>query len=115
LTGLNSTAFDNAARATQEVYGQFDREFEDGSLTTWDVNGSEDDGQGPELIASNRYFTPAPDAGCAKNTPFGLGIDPHNVLTHMLGQGKGPSSFVHTEDNQVKYYTSCVKTEGQRE
>jgi hypothetical protein len=79
------------------------------------VNGSEDDWQGPKLITSNQYFTPAPDTGCTKNAPFGLGVDPHNVLAHMLGHGKGPSSFVHTEDNQVKYYTSHVKTEGQQE
>lgn len=113
MTGLNSTLFDKAAQATQEIYGHFDREFEEGTLMTWGVKGPDD--EGPELVASNRYFTPVLDAGADKNTPFGLGVDSHGVLARMLGVGGGSSGVVHTEDNQVQYYNSYVELGGKRQ
>ena len=90
MTGLKSTLFNKVAQATQEIHSHFDREFEDGTLATWNINSSDDD-EGPELIASNRYFTPVLDTGGTKNMPFGQGVDPHGVLAHMLHSGSGPT------------------------
>ncbi|KAF8240180.1 hypothetical protein L208DRAFT_1234793, partial [Tricholoma matsutake] len=104
LTGLDSPVFEKAAQATQEIYGLFNREFEDGTLATWSLNELDDD-KGPDLITSNRYFTPVVDAGGAKNTPFKSGVDPHGVLAHMMGSGSGTTSFMHTEESQVQYYS----------
>lgn len=64
------------AQATQEIYGHFDREFDDGTLETWSLN-EVPDGDSPELIASNHYFTPVLDADGASPTPFGQGVDPN--------------------------------------
>ncbi|KAF8234627.1 hypothetical protein L208DRAFT_1260947 [Tricholoma matsutake] len=114
LTGLDSPVFEKAAQATQEIYGLFDREFEDGTLATWSLNEL-DDNRGPDLITSNCYFTPVVDAGGAKNTPFKSGVDPHGVLAHMMGSGSGTTSFVHTEESQVQYYSSYVKLQGKQE
>ena len=108
MTSLKSTLFNKAAQATQEIHSHFDREFEDGTLATWNLNGSDDD-EGPELIALNHYFTPVLDAGGTKNMPFGQGVDPHGVLAHMRHSGSGSNIFVHMEDNQVGYYNSHVE------
>ncbi|KAF8227048.1 hypothetical protein L208DRAFT_1298681 [Tricholoma matsutake] len=114
LTGLNSTMFDKAAQAMQEIYGHFYREFEDGTLVTWSLKGLDND-KGPELVVLNHYFTPTLDAGSDKHTPFGLGVDSNGVLACMLDGGGRSSTFVHTEDNQVHYHNSHVKLQGERE
>jgi len=57
---------------------------------------------------SNRYFTPAHDTSQQdEQVPFGMAIDPDHLLTVAMG-----NDFVHTEDNEVKYYKAHKNTQG---
>ncbi|KAF9522023.1 hypothetical protein CPB83DRAFT_737186, partial [Crepidotus variabilis] len=53
----------------------------------------------PSIDFGNRYFTPVTDAPMHTVIPFPCDVDPAGALG-AAGKGK----FVHTIDNQVKYY-----------
>ncbi|KAF8236765.1 hypothetical protein L208DRAFT_1250718 [Tricholoma matsutake] len=112
LTGLGSPTFSSALSAVKTIYDCFDRQFEEHTLDPW-TESEVADGIPESIDLSNRYFTPATEAGGMKDTPFLPGIDPKGILQSM-GQGDRTLSFVHTKDNQVHYFSTCRLNEGAR-
>jgi hypothetical protein len=109
LTGLGSATFTSALEAACEVYGYFDREFSEGILDSW--TSSEEQCFGfPCLDISNRYLTPVKEAN-GPEIAFQKGVDPCGILRGMA-IGDGTCAYVHTEENQVQYFSSCRNRNG---
>ena len=109
LTGLGSATFMSALEAANQVYGTFDRQFSEGILDCW--SSSEEECFGfPCLDISSRYLTPAKEAK-GQEIAFQKGVDPRGIL-HGMAIGDGTCSYVHTEDNQVQYFSSCRDRSG---
>ena len=96
--------------AANEIYGHFDRQFSEGTLDSW-VHSTVDDNDFPSLNLSNRYLTPTNEAHGLEAIPFDKGVDPRGILQNMT-KGDGLSTYVHTEDNQVQYFSTKIDTEG---
>lgn len=96
--------------AANEIYGHFDRQFTEGILDSWD-RSPVDDNDFPCISLSNRYLTPANEAHGLEATPFHKGVDPKGILQNMA-KGDGLTTHVHTEDNQVQYFSTKKDTEG---
>lgn len=111
LTGLGTATFTNALDAAHEIHQQFDRQFEEGVLERWSCSSA--DNASPCIDISNRYLTPAKEAGGTDETPFHKGVDPKGILQSMAN-GDGSISYMHTEDNQVRYFNMHRDTEGNR-
>ena len=96
--------------AANEIYGLFDRQFSEGILDSWD-RSPVDDNIFPCINLSNRYLTPANEAHGLEAIPFHKGVDPRGILQNMA-KGDGLTTHVHTEDNQVQYFSTKRDTEG---
>ncbi|RDB19734.1 hypothetical protein Hypma_013178 [Hypsizygus marmoreus] len=103
ISGLGTTTFEDALKSATEVFGAFDRNFREGELESWGPSVGGIDG----LEASNRYLTPRRDALGDVGIPFGPGVDPKNILLSMAGE-----DHIHTEDNEVLYYSRHEDKEG---
>jgi len=90
LTGLGTPTFEQAVDAAQEIYGLFDRSFEDGTLESWTTSTTQ-------------------SRACMIHIPFSPAIDPRGFLEQML---KG--NYVHGDDNTVEYYQVCKNQDGTR-
>jgi hypothetical protein len=110
LSGLGSPTFKNALMAANEIFGRFDRQFSEGILDSWD-SSPVDDNEFPCLNLSNRYLTPANEAHGLEAIPFHKGVDPRGILQNMA-KGDGSTTHVHTEDNQVQYFSMKRDAEG---
>ena len=110
LTGLQTPTFTKAVAVIQDIHCHFDREFQEGTLEnyTGDVEGPE---EADQLGMWNRYFTPAHEAKDMQAIPFLPGVDPAGVLRNMA-QEDSNCMYIHTEDNQVHYYTTRRDTAG---
>lgn len=97
LTGFGTATFSEAMASAVEIFGYFDRQFKEGALEMW--SASNENGYADYLVASNRYMTPRKSAGTGKGIPFGVHVDPKDILKSMT-----EDDHVHTEDNQVLYY-----------
>ena len=74
---------------------------EEGALEPW--NEFQAEGPDTESIGLwNRYLTPVSEAGMT-SVPFAPGVDPAGILESMA-QGDASCSYVHTDDNDVRYY-----------
>lgn len=103
VTGLETETVTNAVKAGTAIRGLFDRWFPEGKLEHWPSTDRID-----ELTASNRYFTPKDDAlPGERHLAFGKLIDPHGILEDMAKDG-----YLHTEDNEVKYFARKAKANG---
>ena len=104
LTGFQSPTFMQAAEAVRDIHSHFDREFPEGCLEqhSKDMEEPEDVDQ---IGMWNRYFTPAREAKGTQAIAFLPGVDPTGILRGMA-QEDGNCTYVHTEDNQVQYYTT---------
>jgi hypothetical protein len=111
LTGLGSATFTNALDAAYEIHQQFNRQFEEGVLERWSCSSVNN--TSPCIDISNRYLTPAKEAGGTEETPFHKGVDSKGILQNMAN-GDGSISYVHTEDNQVRYFNMQRDTDGNR-
>jgi hypothetical protein len=110
LTGLGTPTFTRALQAVKEIHERFDRLFDEGALEPW--NEYQAGGPDTESIGLwNRYLTPAREAGGTPAVPFAPGVDPAGILQGMA-QGDGTCSYVHTEDNDVRYYTTTRSGRG---
>ncbi|KAF8238053.1 hypothetical protein L208DRAFT_1244074 [Tricholoma matsutake] len=74
----------------------------EGISETWSCSG---DSEGPWIDVSNYYLTPIRDMQDVESVPFKKGVDPHGILQDME-RGDGSCSYIHTEDNQVHYFTT---------
>ena len=110
LSGLGSPTFKNALMAANEIFGRFDRQFSEGILDSWD-SSPVDDNEFPCLNLSHRYLTPANEAHGLEAIPFHKGVDPRGILQNMA-KGDGSTTHVHTEDNQVQYFSMKRDAEG---
>lgn len=108
LVGLGLPTFERALDAVGEVYGFFDRAFEDGTLepegtiTLSNPNNS--------LNVSNRYLTPKKDAPNIEGIPLEEDVDPRGYLATTIRGGP----FIYTEDNQVKYFICESDSSGEK-
>jgi hypothetical protein len=103
--------FANTLEAAHEIYQQFDRQFVENVLDRWTCSSANN--AFPCIDISNRYLTPAKEAGDIEETPFHKGVDPKDILQNMA-KGDGTISYVHTEDNQVQYFTMQRDADGSR-
>jgi hypothetical protein len=53
----------------------------------------------PSIDLSNRYFTPTREAPLSDHVPFSHKVDPRGILGALMG-----NRFIHTEENEVKYF-----------
>jgi hypothetical protein len=102
---MGEASFSKAIDTAQEIYGLFDHHFLDRAMDSWALSYL-DDTEIPCLDVSNRYFTPSRDAPGVGSMPFHIGVNPQGILADMMTKS-AVYSFVHAEDNQVKYYKSC--------
>ncbi|KAF8240630.1 hypothetical protein L208DRAFT_1231697, partial [Tricholoma matsutake] len=110
LTGLSSPTFTSALNAAVEIYGCFDHQFSEGILESW--TASQEMLDMPCFDISNHYLMPAketndPDIASQKK------VDPRGIL-HGMADGDGTCSYIHTEDNQVQYFSACREANGNR-
>jgi hypothetical protein len=103
LTGLGSPTFTRALQMVREIHARFDRQFNEDELEKMQDQPGEGESEG--IGFWNRYFTPAREAGGA-TIPFLAGTDPRGILRDMARAG----SYVHTEDNVVRYYEAYKGT-----
>jgi hypothetical protein len=96
----------------KEIYRHFDRQFSEGILDSWDSSPVDDnDLEFPCLNLSNRYLTLANEAHGLEAIPFHKGVDPRGILQNMA-KGNRSTMYVHTEDNQVQYFSTKRDAEG---
>ncbi|KAF9455956.1 hypothetical protein BDZ94DRAFT_1353734, partial [Collybia nuda] len=110
ISGLGTNAFDHAMATATEIYGLFDRTFSDGQLESWTSSSSPSLGEFVGIDASNRYMTPRKDVPGVEHQPFPPAVDPKGLLESMAYE----SEHIHTDDNQVLYFTSRVNQDGER-
>lgn len=113
LTGLGTPTFEKAIEATREIYDLFDRVFEDGQLEPDTSVARNEDDSAPAISTldlSNRYLTPTRGAQAMVGIPVGRGVDPQGYLTPLIQEG----SFIHGEDNEVRYYKCMVNEKGEK-
>ena len=110
LSGLGSPTFKNALMAANEIYGRFDRQLSEGILDSWD-SSPVDDNEFPCLNMSNRYLMLVNKAHGLEAIPFHKGVDPRWILQNMV-KGDALTTHVHTEDNQVQYFSTKRDAEG---
>lgn len=87
----------------------FDRTFADGQMESWSATGSPGPDNSPGLDASNQYVTPRRDVPGAQHIPFPASVDPKGILEGMI-----ESDYVHTEENNVLYFSSRLDGAGKR-
>jgi hypothetical protein len=102
----------SALDAAGEIYGHFNRQFSEGILDSW-TSSQEKYHNAPCFDISNWYLTPAKETMGLQDTPFHKGVDPRGILCGMAN-GDGTCSYVHTEDNQVQYFTAYRDGNGNR-
>ena len=105
LTGLSSTKFNDAMASIRAIEDMFRQLITTGQMDDWAPSNF----KGHMTIdISNRYFTPAHDASLQdEQVPFSMAVDPDRLLSVAMG-----NDFVHTEDNEVKYYEAHKNTQG---
>lgn len=94
--------------ATKKIYSCFDCLFPEQMLKAW---ADTDIGSlGVQAIdISNCYFKPVAESCGIESKDFSPTVDPQGRLCGMA-KGDGISSYLHTEDNQVQYFTtSCIE------
>lgn len=102
LKGFQTPTFAKATEAIRVIHSHFDRQFQEGTLEEQakDSEGSEDVDQ---VGMWNRYFTPMREAMDMQAVVFLPGVDPVGTLRGMA-QEDSSCTYIHTEDNQVRYY-----------
>ena len=80
LTSLGSAMFANALDAAHKIYN-FDRQFAEGILDHWGCSLANN--TFPCIDISNRYLTPAREAGGIEETPFHKGVDLNGIIQNM--------------------------------
>jgi len=78
-------------------------------LDSWGCSPGDDNFASIDI--SNRYLTPAKEAPGSEDVPFHKGVDPQGILQSMA-KGGGSTTYIHTEDNQVQYFSTKRDTEG---
>jgi hypothetical protein len=110
LVELGTPTFTRALEAIKNIYSHFDRHLQEGTLdkhlTT--VRG---DGVSDELSMWNRYFTPLCEAKGTQAIHFLPGVDPSGILYNMAHKDNN-YWYIHSEDNQVQYFTSHRDNKG---
>ena len=97
--------------AAGEIYRHVNDQFSEGILNSW-TTSQEKYHNTPCFNISNQYLTPAKDM-MGQDTPFHKGVDPWGIL-HGMANRNGTCSYVHTEDNQVQYFTAYRDGNGNR-
>lgn len=97
LTGLSSSTFDEALDSVCTIQDMFRQYMIDGTMEDWAPSIFQEHSS---IDVGNRYFTPHQNALLHRQISFDPVVDPDNILTAAMADGK----FVHVEDNQVEYY-----------
>jgi hypothetical protein len=112
ITGFDTSIFARAISAAQEIYGKFDRQFADGTLLSW-ATSHLDHEDAVCLDIANRYFTLKRNTRGLPSVPFQEEVDPRRVLVNMAA-GDAVHSYIHTDDNQVQYFSTFKGLAGER-
>ena len=113
LTRFGTPTFSNTLDTAQLLYDCFNHQFPEGTLEEW--SSSQANISDTECIdISNRYLMPQKDAQGQENMLFLKGVDPWNILQNMT-KGDRSCIYVHTEDNQVHFFTAYSNSTGDRE
>ncbi|KAJ7766545.1 hypothetical protein DFH07DRAFT_769807 [Mycena maculata] len=97
LAGFNTTKFNQALTAIQDVTYAVATSFPDGEMTPWTVDSSSDV-FGDTLSANSRYFTFGHNIPENLKVPFNRYVDPADVLSKFLNE-----QVAHCVDNDVIY------------
>jgi hypothetical protein len=103
LTGFGTATFEAGIKSLQAVHTFFDRHLPEGKLDECTIIDQCDDHFGIHL--TNRYFTTRreSDSQTEQAIEFPTEVDPQGILTGLVSD-----QFVHTEQNEVKYYNRSV-------
>ncbi|SJL02282.1 uncharacterized protein ARMOST_05608 [Armillaria ostoyae] len=106
LTGLGCEAFKDAAYNILEAQLMFERHFPEGAFEKWTADNT-DSCVGNDI--SNRYLETR-KAYPQEEAMFEKGVDPKGILAAACTR----RNLIHTEDNKVRFFTSSVDNEGER-
>ena len=112
LTGHGCPAFTSALQGVKEIHDQFERQFPEGTLEAR-TEDSLGDAYMESIDLSNRYLTPASEAGGLNSVLFQPGVDPKGIL-QCMARGDRTCAYIHMEENQVQYYTAHRDGTGHR-
>ena len=104
LTGLSSPKFNDAILSIHAIEDTFRQHIVDGNMEVWDPSSFQGHAS---IYVGNQYFTPFQHALQDRQISFNPSIDPDNILSEAMGE-----EFVHTEDNEVKYYEAHKDEKG---
>jgi len=96
--------FMKAAEAVQVIHSYFNWQFQEGTLKEHGKNMG-DSKNFDQINMWNRYFTPAYKAKEMQVIAFLPGVNPVGTL-HGMSQEDTTWMYIHTEDNQVHFYTT---------
>ena len=96
LTGLSSSKFNDSILSVRAIEDLFRRQGADRNMEDWVPSTFQGH---PYIDVGNQYFTPSQHALQDRQISFSLAVNPNNILSEAMGD-----EFVHTEDNEVKYY-----------
>ena len=112
LTSHRCPAFTSALRGVKEIHNRFEWQFPEGTLEAR-TEDSLGDAYMESIDLSNRYLTPASEAGGLNSVPFHPGVDPKGIL-QCMARGDGTRAYIHMEENQIQYYTAHRDGTGHR-
>lgn len=101
ISGLGTDTFNDAITSLYLLQTALTAHIPPQSLIPWAPSFFQDF---PSIDISNRYFSKKKDALEAP-IPFGLDVDPHGLLAHLI-QG----DLAHTSDNEVLYYQRIIES-----
>jgi len=101
LTGFGTETFEAGIKSLLSVHDYFDRHLPKGKLTECTIIDQCDKHLGIHM--TNRYFTNRRESRAAETVEFGTEVDPQGILAGLVSD-----QFLHTEQNEVKYYDRSV-------
>ncbi len=96
VTGLGTPVFEDNVDVIRNIHTLFSRHFEEDKLLEWSPTPFQNMAS---IDVSNRYFTSRRDCPNATSIKLHSAIDPTGRIKSFVS-----NDFIHTEDNEVKYY-----------
>ena len=104
LTGLGTENFSNAILGLANIAIFMGETMEKGDIESWQCDRYR---TWQALDMANRFFVMQNSEGDMASVPFVDGVDPEGVLVTIAGD-----KWVHTEENQVKYFRLNTQSDG---
>jgi hypothetical protein len=105
LTGFGTDTFEAGIQSLHAVRAFFDRHLPEDKLDEITIIDNCEDHFG--IHFTNRYFTTQRESQAERSVEFPTEVDPHGILAGLANE-----QFMHTEQNEVKYYNRSVDKGG---